>query len=224
MAWTPRTAASGNQGDASTFTVTKPTGCVNGDLIVVASTTDLSGAVGAPDGTWTNRINLLSTGSDQRLVVYSKIASGEGASWAFTGPASVVVWGAQAWSGGVNTLDVAASSRNNASSAPPDISVAGITTVTNGDLLLYFGTFDGGGAASNAVAPPNGWTEVVEAYVSGTGLMYVASLEQVTAGSTGTIAGTITLQTENAVGMAGLLAFNASGGGGSYLLLAQGVF
>jgi hypothetical protein len=67
----------------TTYTVTKPTGVVDGDVCYIfASASD---AINGMSGTgWTQLFNVAETGGDSGMWVARKVCAGEGASWAIT--------------------------------------------------------------------------------------------------------------------------------------------
>lgn len=198
----------GGQTTSPTVTVTKPTGTVDGDLIAVAFSTDFADSVTPPAG-WSKHVDYAFTG-DQRLTLFVKIASGEGSSWNFTTPGNVTTWAAQAWNGVQNTLDVTVVTQSNTAASPPNLTIAGITTTTPGDLVLYLATYDGGGSGAQTVTDPSGFVQGYNQYVAGSGFMYIAWQEKFVAGSTGSVAAVLANQTESNVSGVALVALKPS--------------
>jgi hypothetical protein len=168
----------------TTTTVTKPTGTADGDVILLgifngntteavdptppAGFTILTGLpAGATDG-----------GFEVETRIYWKVASSEGASWDFTHSTST-------------TQGFAVTYRNVDTGTPIDVNctynsgtgatstATGVTTVTDGAMLVFMGHDWGVGSAN--LTPPTGFTERIEVNL----LMYVADKLTTTAGATG---------------------------------------
>jgi PKD repeat protein len=141
-----------------------PAGTSPDDLLLAAFTVNNAPAVTPPDG-WTPIVAPLKPDSGAEVVAYYHvIQSGETASsysWALSS--------AQKWGGGItayrgvdalNPLDVASpATAIDGTGTATSITVPGITTVTNGAMLV------GGLGADGATATttqPNGWTEAFD--------------------------------------------------------------
>lgn len=73
----------GTVASGTPISVTKPTGVINGDLVIVAiSTTDPADFT--PPAGWTQLYEVAETTTDSWLGIYTKLAAAEGASWSFT--------------------------------------------------------------------------------------------------------------------------------------------
>jgi hypothetical protein len=173
---------------APTATVTKPTGTVDGDLLVCSVVTSSGGVVTPPSGFTLIRSTAFN-GAANTLATYYKVASGEGASYAITGSTSTgaviacftgfASWATDGEGGQANTAS--------ASVTAPTISPAAAH-----DLLVWCGASHGGGA----IGAPPGLTKPTNGGASDsvsdtTGLAYL--LDLIASGATGTKVGTDTL-------------------------------
>lgn len=181
MAFTFRDARNNNGGASAV--VTKPTGCVDGDLLF-AVVQSISSGIGAPAG-WNSIRNTAIESSGYYLRTYWKIASGEGATFTFTG-ASVTEAVVACFTGttAISPLTVE-NGQSNASST--NKTAPGVTTPTDHELLVWA---SGGATGGGAVTPPSGMTEPTngEGVVARTSLAYL--LDFTPAGATGNKVGT----------------------------------
>lgn len=150
-----------NTGSCSTFNavVTKPTGTVDGMAIKVTlnvhqSCCGIPTSITPPAGWTTEDTNGYTTNT--RNGVYTKIASGEPASWNFSiNPAGLVTtvtaeWGAESYSGVDQTTyhDVATVAQTNTSST--NLTAPTATSVTNGAMATNDYMYNGTGTITDA--------------------------------------------------------------------------
>jgi hypothetical protein len=177
-------------GTRTNTTITKPTGTVDGDFILVVIAT---GAGEAPDPTEPGGFTLLSSfpssafdgGFEVETRWYSKTASSEGADWTFTHSncssqgAAITIRNHNAGTP-LDTAHLFSVGTGATSTAPT------ITPVTNGAMVIYWGHDWLSNPA--ALAPPTSgtltFTERID--TTGPGLLYVATAIMATAGATGT--------------------------------------
>jgi PKD repeat protein len=186
---------------ASTETVTTtvslpaPEGRIAGDVLVASFTADKNPTVAVPAG-WTAITSGLSISSGARAFAYYRVVgSSDPATYTWT-LSTAVKWGGgiTAYSG-VNTttpLDSAVATAVNTTYTATSIAVPGVTTASNGALLIGGLGFD---SSSPAATPPTGWTERFE--TSGGQVAEQADRIQATAGATGSA--TWTFSTAKAV-------------------------
>jgi putative Ig domain-containing protein len=153
-----RSVKSATARDATSVTVSRPSGVAAGDLLLAAIDVRHAPTITAPAG-WT-AIRTDTNGTTMRQAVYSRIATASEPSsyrWTFSSKqiaAAVIV----AYRGAATTSTVQSSSgRTNASST--SIVANGVTTSTSNALL--FGIF--GGAGDPSVYAPSGMIEADEA-------------------------------------------------------------
>jgi hypothetical protein len=169
---------------ATTLSIPKPTSLIDGSLVAVSFTLNAAATVtGTPSGTWTLVHEILATTPRVHLYLHLvPTASSEPATYDFTLSASVS-FGAQAtdYHGDDPTAlqDVAAIEVADNVGAPG--SLGGLTTVTDGALVLYAFGIDAN--TSNIVTVPTESTEVVQ--VAGKRHAFAEEL-RATAGATGT--------------------------------------
>lgn len=158
------TVASGN-GTGSAYSVTKPSGTVNGDLLIAAAASDWGtlAASTVPTGFTALTTSDFDGGLNAvHLALGYKIASGEGASYSFPVGASADHVAALLRIDGHDPAGVISQvAPVTISSGSGAIAAPSITTGRTDDLLLCFGVVDGaGGGSGGAIA----WT------VTGAGL------------------------------------------------------
>jgi PKD repeat protein len=165
-----------------------PSGLATGDVLVAQINADGAPALSSVPSGWSPVVTAtLSPNSASKTFVYYHVvtdASSEPGSFAF-GLSAAEKWGAgvTAYSGVSTTspFDTAAVTKVN-TSASSTVSLAGVTTATNGALLI-------GGVGVNStgttVSAPSGWTESWEA--DGGQDTSLASRTQGTAGATGAV-------------------------------------
>jgi hypothetical protein len=151
--------------------------------------------VAVPAG-WTAITSGLSIGSGARVFAYYRVVgSADPASYTWR-LSTAVKWGGgiTAYTG-VNTttpLDSAVTTAVNSTFSATSITVGGVTTASNGAMLIGGLGFD---SSNPAATPPTGWTERFE--TAGGQINEQASRVQATAGATGTA--TWTFSTAKAV-------------------------
>lgn len=186
---------------ASSVSLTKPSGVAAGDVLVAAITADLSPTVTAPAG-WTPIVNGLGINSSASsgakvFSYYHVVGASDPASYTWT-LGTAVKWGAGVTAyRGVNNatpLDSTVATAVNTTYSATSITAPGITTATNGAMLIGGIGFD---SSSPAATPPGGWTERWES--TGGQIAELADGVQATAGASGTA--TWTFSTAKAVGV-----------------------
>lgn len=186
MGWSYVDANAATAG-ATSVAVTKPAGTADGDLLV-AIVTNSSGStgVGAPAG-WTPIGTFQSANPANQP--FWRIASGEGASWTFTGTdgsrttAAVGVFRHTAGSGAFDASGVTQTASGTTVSAPS------VTPATAGDLGLFLVAVAGTNTLS---AAPTNYTAPAAGAVSGSRSAALAYRLDLPSGATGTLSGTIT--------------------------------
>lgn len=160
---------------STTFTVTKPTGTVDGDFLVVVIGTASDGSTlvvsGVPSG-WTLKQETVNTptAATARVYIYYKIASSEGASWDWTLNTS----GATHFYAGC-ALRISGTNQINSSDDGTDVNdetpefVGGVTPLgANGLLIMAMSAIDATSSTTvsgYAITTSNpSWTEVIDTY------------------------------------------------------------
>jgi hypothetical protein len=167
-----------NAAGATTLVVTKPSGVVEGNVMVATVTVKETGAVTPPSG-WTAILNL-TQGTALRQVTYYKVATAsEPSSYSWSLGTSRAASGGIADYSGVNpTVPVDATA--SATGASGNAAVPGATTSAPNDLVLAVASF----AASTTVTPDASTTERFDV-ASGSNTTEVADFAQASAGATG---------------------------------------
>jgi hypothetical protein len=217
-----RAAASANTVAEPTMTVTKPTGTVDNDIVIVCATFDGSaGTISTPAG-WTaaaaNPITVTADG--QRGWCFYHVAASDGASYAFTtnlNGASSGNWHAVSLSGRNTSTPITfqnSGSSNTASASPRTTSTSSGTAAT-GDDLVFFQFLDNQGSVSATFTAPSTFTEATDVTDAGSSSSSMDYKENVSSGAVGTVSGTGTYTTVNAGYGAIIFAVaQAAGGGG----------
>ncbi|MFJ5697011.1 PKD domain-containing protein [Arthrobacter sp. NPDC093139] len=183
------TAVSSTTASATTattaVTLTRPSGTTAGDVLVASFTADKNPTAAVPAG-WTAIVNGLSISSGARVFAYYRVAgASEPPTYTWT-LSTAVKWGAgvTAYRGVNNTtpLDSAVATAVNTTYRATSIAVPGVTTASNGSMLIGGLGFD---SSNPAATPPSGWTERWET-VAGGQIAEQADRTQATAGATGT--------------------------------------
>jgi hypothetical protein len=117
-------------GNAS-ITVDKPSGTVNGDIMVMFFATNGTGTITPPSG-WTNRTSL--TNGNYKYHVYTKTAASEGASYTFTFTSTITTTSAIIYS--VANATAYDSIQTATATAASTINVPTITPTGNGSLWI----------------------------------------------------------------------------------------
>lgn len=205
---------------ASSFTITVPTGVVDGDFIVFAAVSDGNDvSCGVPTG-FTKLYDINSTADGTCFTVGYKIAASEGASWSYTTAGGItVICAVWAYSGrnGVSPLETSSQNSSSVLNASPwTVNATGVTTTTNGDDLIWVVDHDQNVLTGpGTTTPPAGYTLRSDGGAAGRWLA-LADFNQSTAGATGTVSGTGTHVGASAGWCVALLALKpAAGGGGS---------
>ncbi|MBN3498321.1 discoidin domain-containing protein [Arthrobacter pascens] len=168
----------------TTVSLPAPAGITAGDVLVASFTADKNPTAAVPAG-WTAITNGLSISSGARVFAYYRVAgSSDPATYTWT-LSTAVKWGGgiTAYTG-VNTttpLDSAVATAVNTTYTATSIAVPGVTTASNGALLIGGLGFD---SSSPAATAPTGWTERWE--TSGGQVAEQADRTQPAAGATGT--------------------------------------
>ena len=207
------------------ITLNKPSGVVDGDLLFTVISTDGNavGLVQTLSGWTAMGFNPLRPTTDgQRVYVFWKIASGEGASWTWSTDTNngndwtgtVVAYYGQNATWNVDSDHSTVSSASN--SSPVSVSDSGVTTSTPNTLLLYIGAGDPNTNNSGSWSDPSGYTAGSQSYANYAPVMF-ADKVQATAGASGSVAGTLTFASGAAGYAAAVIPITgtASGGGQS---------
>lgn len=171
----------------TSYVVTKPTGTVDGDLMVAAVLS--FGTNGAPAG-WT-QIRATTITSSFAVTTFWKIAASEGASFTFTGgnPGTAIV-STLAGTVGVTPVDVEAGQANASSTS---VTAPGVTTTLADDLLIWVGAGAITSGSVSTISPPSGFTTPTNGSMAGSFRALTLSylLDQAAIGATGNKVGTI---------------------------------
>lgn len=165
----------------ATLSITKPTGVVDGNLLVSIVASNAGAArTWTPDTGWTERLD---ENAEPNIEVATKVASSEGASYTFTESASTDKLGGIIINYATAVFDVIG-----AVSSPANPPVAPSITVSNANsvvLAIFMNS-----SQSIAFTTPAGWT-LVATDVDGTnGPSYIICEKSFGAGATGTVSST----------------------------------
>jgi hypothetical protein len=173
-------------------TITKPTGTIDGDTLLLGIITGASGGNApdptAPTGTLLTGFPITATdgGFTIEMRIYVKVASSEGADWTFT-HTNCASQGFALRCRNVNTttpIDVNPSTNQGTGTTTTAL---GITPVTNNAMVIYIA--HDWGDTTNALTPPTGTTptfvEILDSPPPTGGLVYIAAGLLATAGATG---------------------------------------
>lgn len=149
----------------------------NDQLLMFVVTTGGTGITVTLPGGWTSILNV-TDGTNMRVVIASRIASSEPASYTSTlsGTASAAGGNIVAIRG-QDLVSAVENSSSNVNTAGTTVTALGVTAITDGDFIQFFAV---GTTASPSYTPPSGMTERVDS--SGTTL---ADKIQAAAGGTG---------------------------------------
>ena len=190
-------------GTGTSVAVTKPTGTVDDNLIVVALVA-ADAAPSAPAGwTATAPAGTLITGSSHYLHTYYKVASSEGASWTWTITSSAYRAVACTYENTATSSPEITGSEN-ASTSGLTVTGTSVTTTTANALIILAAGIEGSGTST----PPGDMVERVDS--AGTPSLFFDDVVQGTAGASGNKAATRTGDTDYGWA-AHLLAFKADG-------------
>lgn len=223
MAVAGRGVSSGTTTGVSFGTITKPTGTVDGDLIFAFVAGDGTSSGGTPlsppDGTWSQLWTPMHPTADgQFLHGWYKVHNGDGASWSWGGSFSSgndVTWCARSYSGQAGTWQDGMSTLvdSNVNSSPVTTGITGITTTTDGNMLLWVCAGDPNTANSGSWTVPGGYNSVLASYTNFAPLC-LADVIQSSHGATGVVNGVLTFASGGAGFCGTLIGISASGGGG----------
>jgi hypothetical protein len=167
-----------NATGATTLVVTKPSGVVEGNVMIATVTAKETGALTPPSG-WTAILNL-TQGTALRQVTYYKVATASepsSYSWGL-GTSRAASGGIAAYSGVNPTVPVDATA--SATGASGNAALPSATTSAPNDLVLAVASF----AAATTVTPDASTTERFDV-ASGSNTTEVADFAQASAGATG---------------------------------------
>jgi hypothetical protein len=146
-----------NSSTSGTATVNKPSGTADNDILVMVVGLDAGTANGAanPAG-WTQvRDDNDGGGVTLGMRILRKVASGEGASWSFTGSGSDIVIWVGAYTGG-DTATPTDGSNGGPTATGTTITAPTVTPTLADDLLICAYCTDGAGAAATNITAMNG--------------------------------------------------------------------
>lgn len=188
----------------TTSSVTIPTGVVANDIIILSQSRDSTGALGTWPAGFTEILNVaLSVVDTQRVGVAWKRASGSESGTYTCGAAAGTDFVLQAFAfsgrdtGNPPVLSSTTNDAANAIGAGLAITAPSVTALAGDDLLYLCLPDTSTGDNSVATAPPSGYTEAEDQEVN-FGYAEGAYKENVSAGATGTVAGTLTASGGNA--------------------------
>jgi hypothetical protein len=147
-----RASSTGGASGGGTFSVNKPAGTVDGDILIAVCGLDAGTANGMTNPTgWTQVRDDNDAGSvTLGMRILRKVASGEPASWSFTGAGTdVAVW-IGAYSGG-DTVTPTDGSNGGPVATSTTITAPTVTPTLTDDLLICAFCDDGAGAAASNI-------------------------------------------------------------------------
>ncbi|MEK6719843.1 MAG: RHS repeat-associated core domain-containing protein [Chloroflexota bacterium] len=197
--------------------VSKPSGTLDGDYLVVAIHQTIAQTTLTPPTGWTELTGSPIDGSTtQRTRVFSRTAAAEPASWTFTSSAGArFAWGAIALANPDPTTPLHASATL-ALAATGSPTGPAVTTSVAGALLLDLKTSRALTGGTVAWTPPTGFTEQLDVSTGSTGTnggLTIASLVAAAAGSQGGFSSTVSPGTERV--QTALIAVAPGPGGGA---------
>jgi hypothetical protein len=223
MAYRSATTATGGSG-TDQVTINVPTGTVNGDVLVFVTDswgeTVTWGFTPAATGTFDVVGN---SGREGHANWATKLASSEPADYTislgggngFTCKAVCV-----AMSGRSSAVPFASQETDDAgnSATPVTAPLGGVTAATGDDIVIATGVFSANVTGTSTFTAPASYTtrenaSIVNPFMGGG--VAIATRDNVSAGGTGTLTGSWVLGTGNGDTAGAVLAFTASGGGGS---------
>jgi hypothetical protein len=211
----------GATSNPTTLTLTKPTGVVDNDGVLVAMSGD--GNLTASLSGWSVALKRLSTDSDQTLVVLNHVAASDGASYVFNTSGAFAIGAiCVAYSGILTSAMInaiaAAVSGSDTTASPQNAQAPSIDTTLTDCMRLFVGTVDVNSITSATWAPPATFTELAD-YLDPATIcpITVAAVGQAAAGATGTATGVCTsgVQGEWVAIQLALASADGVGGGGS---------
>lgn len=209
-------------GSDTTPTVTKPTGTASNDIVIAANTYDSSSLTNAWNNSLTNLRQDTNTLDGQRTASAWKRAGGAEPSSYTSTINSAVSWaiGALNLTGRSTSSDPeisSASVNNSGNSSPVTLTANGVTALAGDDLVWIAASDCTDTAGPNVFTPPTGYTTRVDVEGAFTRLM-IATQDNVSAGATGTVSGSLTLSAGTAAWAAQLIRVPAAAGGADVLM------
>ena len=175
-------AAAGSNGDTQ-VTINKPTGTVDGDILIASIYKRNAAAITPPTG-WTF-IRTVAQGATDDVNLYWKRASGEGTTYQWTWTGSNANRGTiSSWPGCVATGDPVDVENGQANASGLSAASPDITTTVGNAMVVFVGHTTPGAGYSDTWTPPSGMTEGIDT----SGLTHpatVAYVLQASAGATG---------------------------------------
>lgn len=215
-------SSSANFVTGTTNTVTKPAGVVDGDVLLAAWVADNLTVTMTPPAGWSqygSNANIASGSNLGQVRLFYKVASGEGSNYAFTLNSSLeneVCIGA--WSGraapsfSASNVAITVVATNNAS--PYALSSTGLTAGNGDDIAYFIGLRLNNNANAATLTAPTNYITRNNSSGAHYNDMCMCSRDNVSAGATGTLGGSIA-STGNAMSSGVFVIALAAAGGGS---------
>lgn len=186
----------------TSFSVAKPTGTVNND-VMIAAVAFAGGTLTAPAG-WTQTLSRAGTGTTLR--VYQRVASSEGSSytWALDSTDGLAVAISTYYN--VNTTTPVAASGSQANSSSTSMTAPTVTPTAPSGMLVFAGAVAGNYRAT----APGGMTEDADVGATGVGV-YIADQSLSAIDATGTRVATLASAAANAAANVYLLPSSTGG-------------
>lgn len=205
-----QTSNTTSQASGTTLTLTKPTGTVDGDLLITAIALRTNGTLPTTLSGWTLILSQNSdgSGSPTQIAIYYRIASSEGSNYAWTVP-STIMHGIVIRINGQNAsgfIDASESGGNNGGGTSMTFGSTGLTPTKSESLLLQFwAPFNlsslTNSVSAEAIATSNpSWTEICDLDVNnaaqhiGLAVAYANRTATSATGASTATAGTTTFQ------------------------------
>lgn len=212
-------AAASNNANTSSLSVNRPTGTVDGDVLIAVVAWWIE-TLTPPSG-WT-QIGSTQTwnisGEDVFVRAYYRVASSEPTSyaWGLSGTNDIAVSIATYYN--VNTGSVVDVQAGQTNAANTSMTAPSVSPTTDADMLLFLGGAGSDSAGSATATPPSGMTERADA-TAGTWIKtYIAEQLLTAAGATGTRVATLSTS-ENNAGILVALTPSSSGGGNTSVIV-----
>lgn len=184
MAYAYRASTSAGNSSGGAVTINKPTGTVDGDLIIVVAYLE------SDTNTWTagsgfNSVTTVVNTGSHKLQMWYKWASGEGASWTWTPGTNnwrtIVCASYSGGSGSGTAPDITGTAQGDAISPVQNQTAPSVTTTAANDLLVFgYGNFSG----TNVTSMTGAATSLRISF----GGCTIADANRASAGATGTSA------------------------------------
>lgn len=191
-----RASAGGNNSSSSSVVINKPTGTVDGDvMLAIIDINDASATITAPSG-WTLLDSVNSGGLTAKIATYYKVASSEGSSYTWSFSVTNRNAGAIVSFSGVDTgspVDVHNSQLD--TDLNTSFQFASMTTSNANEMAVGLVSFDD--VTARTFTEPSGYSESIDQNV-GSGCQIVYKIFS-SAGATGGQTGTISSGTANLV-------------------------